>query len=135
MSVGAAYYRQTQGYGVTPAVLETYSSPGLQAIYYTHLGSLLPEPMLLQKPNIVAPDGTQTSYSQNSAGEFHLYGTSAAAPHAAAVAALMLQQNHTLTPDAIYTRMRSTALDMGAPRYDRFTGFGFINGKALLVSG
>ncbi|WIA13571.1 hypothetical protein OEZ85_007138 [Tetradesmus obliquus] len=137
MSVGAAYYRQTPGYGVTPAVLETYSSPGLQPVYYTHLGSLLPEPMLLQKPDIVAPDGTQTSffYGQNSAGEFHFYGTSAAAPHAAAVAALMLQQNRTLTPDAIYTRMRSTALDMGAPGYDRFTGFGFINGKALLVSG
>lgn len=99
MSVGAAYYRQTPGYGVTPAVLETYSSPGLQPVYYTHLGSLLPEPMLLQKPDIVAPDGTQTSffYGQNSAGEFHFYGTSAAAPHAAAVAALMLQQNRTLT--------------------------------------
>ena len=42
----------------------------------------------------------------------NFFGTSAAAPHAAAVAALMLQANNSLTPTAIKTAMQATAVDI-----------------------
>lgn len=42
--MGAAYYKDTPGYGVSPAVLQPYSSWGNQAIYLDADGNRLAQP-------------------------------------------------------------------------------------------
>ena len=53
----------------------------------------LATPQVLNKPEFAATDGGQTSFFyQNVAGKYRFYGTSAAAPHAAGVAALLAER-------------------------------------------
>src|SRR5262249_26913588 len=59
-------------------------------------------------------------------------GTSAAAPHAAGIAALMLHANSNLTPAQIYKALQTTALPMGSTSPDFATGYGFIQADAAL---
>ena len=54
-------------------------------------------------------------------------GTSAAAPHAAAVAALMLENNPTLTPAEIKQAMMDNAVDIESPGVDPLSGAGLID--------
>ena len=60
--------------------------------------------------------------------------TSAAAPHAAAIAALMLQADSTLTPAQIYGALQSTALPMGNTSPDVNSGYGFIQADTAYSS-
>jgi len=57
-----------------------------------------------------------------------------AAPHAAALAALMLDFDAMLTPAAIYTALESTALDMGVAGFDIDSGYGLIQADLALAS-
>lgn len=83
---------------------------------------------LRAKPDIAAANGVTTSVS----GFAPFYGTSAAAPHAAAIAALLWSYNPALTPAQIRTALTSTALDIGAPGFDRDAGNGIVMpGSAL----
>jgi hypothetical protein len=62
------------------------------------------------------PDGADTTFFGGSdpdgTGFPNFFGTSAAAPHAAGVAALMKHLVVTLTPDATYAALKVTAIDM-----------------------
>ncbi|NJN47703.1 MAG: S8 family serine peptidase [Candidatus Competibacteraceae bacterium] len=60
----------------------------------------------------------------------NFFGTSAAAPHAAGAAALLLECNSALTPDGVYNLLESTAIDMFTPGYDLDTGYGLVNAVA-----
>ncbi|MFC1590255.1 S8 family serine peptidase [Candidatus Omnitrophota bacterium] len=60
-------------------------------------------------------------------------GTSMAAPFAAALAALLLSEDITLTPQDITDIMRSTAQDLGAPGFDIFFGYGLIDAYMALL--
>lgn len=59
-------------------------------------------------------------------------GTSMAAPVVAGIAALVLAQNKTLTPDQLKMRLVATADDIGSPGFDNLTGWGKINPKRAL---
>jgi serine protease len=61
-------------------------------------------------------------------------GTSMACPHAAGVAALMHSQDPTLTPAQIESKLKTTAVDLGAPGQDPIFGVGRIDAYAALVS-
>ncbi len=64
----------------------------------------------ISKPDLVAGDcGLTSFFFTPSAGGFTFCGTSAAAPHAAAVAALALQANPSLTPAQITSALEATA--------------------------
>lgn len=77
------------------------------------------------KPELVGPDFVSVS----GAGGFPTVfaGTSAAAPHAAAVAALLLSRNPGLTRPQLADLLKSTAVDLGPPGPDTRFGFGRID--------
>lgn len=146
-AVGAAFYQQTPEFGVNPPELEFFSSAGGTPILFDIDGNRLPEPEIRLKPGIVAPDGTNTTFfppfpGQDVEGDGfpNFFGTSAAAPHAAAVAALMLDAVPGATPAQIYEALEQTALDMDDPftpgfdvGFDFRTGFGFIQADAAIA--
>ena len=59
-------------------------------------------------------------------------GTSMAAPHVAATAALILAQRD-YTPDEVYNILASTTRDMHTAGYDTETGYGLIHAEAALA--
>lgn len=59
-------------------------------------------------------------------------GTSAAAPHCAAVAALLLSVNPQLSPDDIRGILLSTATDLGTQGWDERYGGGLVNAEKAL---
>ena len=127
-AVGAAAYFDTPNFGQSPPLLEPFSSAGFTHIYFDTAGNAVFS--VRNKPDIVAPDGTDTTFFGSDIepnGFPNFFGTSAAAPHAAAVAALLLECDSTLTPDDVYNLLETTAIDMDAPGYDFDTGYGLIN--------
>lgn len=85
---------------------------------------------LLQKPDITAADGVACA----APGFNPFFGTSAAAPHAGAIAALIKSFNPALTPAQIRTILITTAIDIEAPGWDRDTGFGIVMANQALNS-
>jgi subtilisin family serine protease len=144
-TVGAADYVNTPLCGVTPALVNSYSAVGGTPMLFDTNGQPLPTPIVRAKPDFIGPDSVSTTFF----GYLHAYssgitqctadgthprftGTSAAAPHAAAVAALLRQAAPAATPDQVYAALRATALDMDAPGFDTSTGYGFIQADAAL---
>lgn len=141
-AVGAAAYFSTPEFGTSPPLLESFSSAGPTTILFDISGTRLGIPEIRDKPEITAPDGTNTTFFGSDIepdGFPNFFGTSAAAPHAAAVAALMLENDPTLSPADIYNRLESTAIDMDDPftpgfdtGYDFGSGFGLIQAPAAI---
>jgi hypothetical protein len=134
--VGAARYTQTPAFGVSPPVLEYFSSAGGTPILFDISGT--PVNQQRQKPEIVAPDGTDTTffwpgYDPDGTGFPNFLGTSAAAPHAAGVAALLRDLDPTLTPDGIYATLQGSALDMKTAGFDYDSGHGLIQADVALA--
>jgi hypothetical protein len=134
-AVGAARYTQTPAFGASPPVLESFSSAGGIPILYGPSGTAISE--LRQKPEFVAPNGgdnTFFGFDYESNGFPNFFGTSAAAPHAAGVAALIREYNASLTPDQVYTSLQNTSIDMGAAGVDFDSGHGLIQADLALAS-
>jgi Subtilase family len=136
-AVGAAQYSNTPAFGVSPPILEPFSSAGNTPILFDLAGNPVSDPRST-KPEIVAPDGANTTFFQlgvdpEGDGFPNFFGTSAAAPHAAAVAALILQARPLLSPFQVYARLENTAVDMATPGFDNDSGFGLIQADAALA--
>ena len=141
MAVGAISYRETPFYGICDRAsrIEAFSSAGGIPIYFDPEGRPVPDaPAIRRKPDIVAPDEVNTFFPQENAdtdddGLPNFSGTSAAAPHAAAIAALMLEYDPNLSVDRLYQAMRRTARDLDDPATDHFDeGFDYATGYGLL---
>ena len=76
---------------------------------------------------------TTTPACQNNPNYPNFFGTSAATPHAAGIAALMLQANPAATPTQIYTALQKSALPMASPTPNYNSGYGFIQADAALA--
>ncbi|MEZ6190394.1 MAG: SdrD B-like domain-containing protein [Phycisphaerales bacterium] len=138
-SVGAAAYYDTPYNGDDPAIIRGFSSLGVTPIVQGLNGLPLANPIYRNKPDAVAVDGVNTSFFGSDIVQPwepdvfpNFFGTSAAAPHAAAVAALMLEANGALTPEQIYTVLNRTTHDMGTAGYDLRTGYGLIDAFAAV---
>lgn len=122
MSIGAVpYFNQ-----LTP---ESFTSAGPATILFSTNGTPI-APTIRAKPDLASIDGINTTFFGSDAegdGRPNFFGTSAAAPHAAAVGALVRQANPTFTASQVYDRMKQTALDIGAAGVDNLTGSGLIN--------
>jgi len=128
-AVGAAAYFNTPAFGVSPPVLDSFSSAGGTPILFDSAGNRLASAEIGSKPEIVAPDGGDTTFfgtDTDGNGFPNFFGTSAAAPHAAGVAALLLQAKLDSTPIQIYAALENTAIDMGASGFDFDSGSGLI---------
>jgi Subtilase family len=156
-AVGAAFYFQTPQCGTTPAKLESYSSVGGAPILFDTSGARLAAPLMRQKPDFVGPDGGNDTFlgftlasanypgttngllnttiiaCQNLPSYPNFFGTSAATPHAAGIAALMLQANAAVTPALVYGSLRNTALPMSSASPNVNSGYGFIQADTALV--
>jgi hypothetical protein len=103
--------------------IEFFSSQGPVSISF-------PSPETRAKPDLAAFDGVSTAVS----GFSPFYGTSAAAPHSAAVAALLLSKNSCRSPAQIQSTLTSTAVDLGAFGFDDVFGAGRIDALAAITS-
>ena len=131
MAVAAASFLNTPAFGHTPPAVEGFSSIGPDTILFDNSGNPLSTPQS-RTPAFTAVDGGNTSFFGHDitgdADSFpNFFGTSAAAPDAAAVAALMLQARSGLTPAEIEALLQDSALDMGKTGFDTQTGSGLIN--------
>jgi uncharacterized repeat protein (TIGR01451 family) len=115
------------GGGVNP--VEFFSSDGPRRVFYQADGTAITPGNFLAtggavrpKPDIAAADGVATSVP----GFNPFFGTSAAAPHAAAIAGLLKSYNPTLTPDQVRQVLTGSALDIEAPGTDRDSGAGIV---------
>jgi hypothetical protein len=133
IAVGAVLYSNTPEYGVDPPTVASFSSQGGTPVNGVNR----------LKPDICAPNGVNTSVDLGGfnfdGDQFpNFFGTSAAAPHAAGVAAL-LQEARTkfygdmLSPDQVKGILQNTAIDMSTPGYDVATGAGYILADSALM--
>jgi Calx-beta domain-containing protein/subtilase family protein len=119
--------------------IETYSSRGPLTLYFgpvngTTPASPLGTPLKLAKPDVAATDGTQnTFFGSFQNGIWRFFGTSAAAPHAAAVAALQLDGFPSATVNQVKDAQRSTAVPVGSFAADA-AGKGRLNAKAAVAN-
>jgi hypothetical protein len=160
MAVGASFFYDTPACtsSLSAPVLEAFSSAGGSPFLFDVNGNALNPPVMPQKPDIVAPDGISTTFfgfpgqdevegsfstpvpqcQLNPAFPFNFFGTSAAAPHAAGAAALMLQAaanaGVTVSNAQVYAALRQTAADMSSPGFDFDTGFGFVQADAAVAA-
>jgi serine protease len=77
----------------------------------------------------------QETYINGSWGYYFFQGTSMASPHVAAVAAMLYATGVATTPDAVYTALTSTALDLGDVGYDSTSGWGLVQAYNALNYG
>jgi len=122
------------------AEIEQFSSRGPVTIFFGADSSPLGE--VRAKPDLTATDGTDNTFfgfDYESNGFPNFFGTSAAAPHAAAVAALGLESYRDAlgadpSPSEFYGLLSSTAVDMGEIGPDAGSGAGRVDAVALLAA-
>jgi Ca2+-binding RTX toxin-like protein len=145
IAVGATSFADTPAAGVNPPVAESYSSGGIRARYFDDAGNRLATPVDTGV-SVTGVDGGNTTFFYSDSSEDtdtlpNFYGTSAAAPDAAAVAALMLQANPNLTNTDIKMLLQDSAIPManssvsGAGLVQADKAVGFAAGQAIANDG
>ena len=114
---------------------ERFTSDGPRRIFfqadgtpYTPGNTTATGGVVRQKPDITAADGVSTTVP----GFETFFGTSAAAAHAAALAALVLSGNPRISPATMRSALTSTAIDLAPPGVDDRTGYGHLLATRLL---
>jgi large repetitive protein len=151
IGVGATPWWAPSPYlGQNPLQNEPFSSSGPALTVFNVNGVPLSSPVTVDNPTITAPDGGNTSFfspgqiintSDPAPGQPatatnlsqdlpSFFGTSSAAPNAAAVAALMLQEVPTLTPAEIRAGLIAGATPMNGQTQGSWVaadGYGLVN--------
>lgn len=114
---------------------ETFSSDGPVRQYFTSSGAAITPGNFSSTggtsrrgPDLTAADGVATT----TPGYTTFFGTSAAAPNAAAIAALARQARPTFTPAQIESAMKGASIDIEGAGADTVTGSGIVMAPALL---
>jgi subtilisin-like proprotein convertase family protein len=117
--------------------IEVFSSDGPRRVFYDRNGNPIDPSnpgatfqsgagQNRQKPDIAGADGVVTTLPGGS-GLNPFFGTSAAAPHVGAIAALVKAANPSATNAQIRTALLNGALDIAAAGTDRDSGHGIAN--------
>lgn len=151
ISVGAVFFYNTPRCGSTALRVEDFSARGGAPILFDASGKRLATPVVRAKPDVLAPDGGNNTFfgyvlagqvsglpvgtgnCQTNGSYPNFLGTSAAAPHAAGIAALMLQAQPAATPTQIANALRSTAIDGGSSGFDYDYGYGYVQADAAFA--
>jgi subtilisin family serine protease len=118
---------------------EEYSSRGPVTHYFAPVeGSLPAAPLVtpeeLAKPDVTATDcGATTFFARKVGGIWRFCGTSAAAPHAAAVAALLRQGDANATVGEVRESLLTTATPVGAFP-ETAVGSGLVDARSAIES-
>jgi hypothetical protein len=112
--------------------IEAFSSRGPITVVF-------PAQATIQAPIFVAPDGIYvdtagTYFASSLFPDGNFYGTSAAAPNAAAVAALLRGAFPTLTPGQLLSALRTGAAQLGASVPDGTFGYGRVDAIGALAT-
>ena len=133
VDIAHAFPNPFAGGGQDP--VENFSSDGPRRVFFQQDGTpITPNNFtntggtVRQFPVIASSDGVSTSVP----GFQPFFGTSAAAPHAASIAALVKSLNSGLTPTEIRNILTSTALDIEAFGVDNDSGSGLLMALAAL---
>ena len=121
---------------------EPFTCDGPRRIFFDVHGNLLPGApagnfsstggVVRQKPDLTAADGVSTDVN-----DFRpFFGTSASAPHAAAIAGLLRSALPALTPAQVRGALTGSAIDILTPGWDRDSGSGIVMAyQALQAAG
>lgn len=127
------------GLHTTADKVETFSSDGPRRVFFQPDGTPYTPGnvsstggILRQKPDITAPDGLQVTGVGGFTSPF--FGTSCAAPAAAALAGLLKSANPALTPAQIRSALTASALDIEVAGVDRDSGAGTIMAVPAFIS-
>ena len=139
IAVGAVYQGNGlfgPGYFDGDELVESFSSDGPRRVFFSSNGvAYTPGNMsesggvVRAKPNFVAADGVST----NTPFFEQFFGTSAAAPHAAAIGALLMERGVN-DPQLIRRLFEATAIDVEVPGFDRKSGHGIVDAYKAMMS-
>jgi len=145
LSTAAAAFFNTPAFGVSPPRVNDFSSYGGIEVRFDHLGNRLAVPEARPNPDVTAPDGGNTTFFGQRIGDGdtfpNFFGTSAAAGHAAGVAALVREAVPEATANEIADRLRGSTVDVertadgvlaGSGR-DAWSGTGLIDARQIAV--
>jgi len=157
MAVAASAYYFTPAFGTSAPILNSFSSMGGTPLLFSPTGTRLSTPILTGSPQVTGVDSANTTFfgvDLDGDGLPNFPGTSAAAPHVAAVAALLVQVTGgrgNITPQQIYHALENTAIDIVARNsitspgstpidipngagIDAFSGYGLVDAmKAIQI--
>ncbi len=107
--------------------IEFFSSRGPARIFFPSSQERLKPDLASVDGGVITGAGGFGQEFPSGSGDIRFFGTSAAAPHAAGVAALILDANPNLTPAQVRDALMSAAVDLGAPGADNTFGAGRID--------
>jgi hypothetical protein len=116
---------------------EAFSSRGPVTLLFANTPSTTPlaAPQVLAKPDFAGTDGVRTTFFAQLIGGVHrFFGTSAAAPHAAAVGALLRQFDPGLLPAQVISTLHNTGRPVATNGTPQAVGGGYIDAAAALAS-
>ncbi|NND01742.1 MAG: S8 family serine peptidase [Acidimicrobiia bacterium] len=143
-AVAAVFYGEIDDPSVDPPNgqidVEPFSSLGGDIpIYFNRSGAAFNNPQTRFKPEVAGADGTNTTFFGSDIGfdpDSHpnFFGTSAAAPHVAAVAALVIQANPGISRADVYAALEMTAIDIESAGKDPLSGYGLVDAYNAVAS-
>ena len=129
------------GHPAVPGVLSCgaiYQGTPNDIEYFSSLGPVTMLTETRQKPDICGIDGVSVSgaggFGSYSGGRYYFYGTSASAPHIAAVAAQLKSRFPSFSASQIKQLILDNAVDLGDAGYDNIFGYGRANAYAAALS-
>jgi len=117
--------------------VRSYSADGPRRMFYNADGTAITPGnvlfpgggLLFNKPDFAAADGVPTGIT----GYNPFFGTSAAAPHIAAIVALMVESRPSATLAQVRSALQASALDIEGPGFDVTSGYGIAMASAALT--
>lgn len=152
VSVAASYWNSartgTKAFNGTSNPCETFSSDGPRKMFFNPDGTPITPGkftfasaggVTLNKPDVTGADGVSTTTINSAEAFLPFFGTSAAAPHIAGIAAEIISaraQNNkaTLTPAQIQQSLIKGALDNEAAGFDPTGGYGTVSAPAAVAA-